>query len=434
MRIARASSTEISTVERAGHRAGRDASRRSSTRVAKAAERPLTDVTLTSGWVGTPAYASPEQMHPSGAATGVDTRSDVYSLSMMLYELLVGALPFEVSKAQPGSTFELRRRLSEEELPRPSARLAELPDRDARAAARRIDAAALRRRLTGDLDWIVVKGLERDQERRYGSVDDLSADLGRHLRDEPVVAGPPSATYRLRKLVIRHRVAVVSAVVFVALVIGFAATMAVQARRIAGNATAPPAKRRGRGGHQVSARDHRRGRSVAERPRRERARHLGARRGAHRRVVRQPAAGGRRRTARHRQHLRAARPAGDRPAHPRVGAGDARGPPRARPPRRRRKPRRSGTLFEHTGNLDEAEKHDRAGLAIRRSRFGARSAEAADSLDHLSVTLYLKADYRRPPPSPRRAWRSRGALRQDEQGGRQQPERARRNRRLGLGD
>jgi len=110
-------------------------------------------------------------------------------------------------------------------------------------------------------------------------------------------------------------------------------------------------------------------------------------------VVRQPAAGGRRRTARHRQHLRAARPAGDRPAHPRVGAGDARdllGPATPTSPESHAD---LATLFEHTGNLDEAEKHDRAGLAIRRSRFGARSAEAADSLDHLSVTLYLKADY-----------------------------------------
>jgi len=200
--------------------------------LAKATQAQLGDLTQTEHgvWMGTPAYASPEQMLFIDG--GVDTRSDVYSLAMLLYELLVGALPFDVTGS--GTVFELRQRVSEAEFPRPSARFSSLPDRDAIAAARGSDSAPLRRQLAGDLGWIVLKGLERYPARRYGSVDELSADIGRHLRDEPVAAGPPSAAYRARKFVRRHRAGVAAASGLVLAMAAISLTTAVQNRRIAG--------------------------------------------------------------------------------------------------------------------------------------------------------------------------------------------------------
>jgi len=186
--------------------------------VAKATRHKLTARTLVTQLglaVGTPEYMSPEQA--SGTGLDVDTRTDVYSLGVLLYELLVGELPFSPVELRRVAFDEALRRIREEDPPRPSQRLATLGDGSGESAAKRsTDPRTLGRELQGDLDWIVMKALEKDRNRRYGSPAELVADVRRHLADEPVVAGPPSAAYRARKFVRRHRlgVAVVTTVVF----------------------------------------------------------------------------------------------------------------------------------------------------------------------------------------------------------------------------
>jgi len=156
--------------------------------------------------VGTPEYMSPEQ---AGAQhLDIDTRTDVYSLGVLLYELLVGALPFDTEDLRKLGLGELRERICNDDPPKPSTRLSTQGADFSRAAQRRnTDPTALARYLRGDLDWIVMCALEKDPARRYGSPVDLAADILRHLRYEPVQAGAPSAFYRMQKLVRRHRVA-----------------------------------------------------------------------------------------------------------------------------------------------------------------------------------------------------------------------------------
>jgi non-specific serine/threonine protein kinase/serine/threonine-protein kinase len=194
--------------------------------VAKATERRLTDRTFFTELgqlVGTPEYMSPEQAEMSGL--DVDTRTDVYSLGVMLYELLAGALPFDSGAFRAGGIDEIRRRIREEEPVRPSTRVSTLDDPPTAAARRRTDPSSLVHQLRGDLDWIVMKAMEKDRTRRYPSVSELAADIRRHTRHEPVVAGPPSTPYRVRKFVRRHRVAVIAgAAVTLALVLGIAGT------------------------------------------------------------------------------------------------------------------------------------------------------------------------------------------------------------------
>ncbi|RMH09760.1 MAG: serine/threonine protein kinase, partial [Planctomycetota bacterium] len=191
--------------------------------IAKAVYGRLTDATIATELgraIGTPEYMSPEQADSD--ELDVDTRADVYSLGMVLYELLTGALPHTLSTGRRASTFELREWMRSGELIRPTTRVAQLTDKTREiCAARRTTPTGLRRELRGDLEWILLKALERDRERRYGSAAEFADDLQRFLDDEPVIAGPPTPAYRLRKFVRRHRGGVVaSAVMITALLTG----------------------------------------------------------------------------------------------------------------------------------------------------------------------------------------------------------------------
>ena len=195
--------------------------------VAKATSQRLTERTLFTElgqWIGTPEYMSPEQAELTGL--DVDTRSDVYSLGVVLYELLAGTQPFDARELRTAGFDEMRRRIREEEPPKPSTRVSSLGDASRVAAERRrTDSHGLVRTLRGDLDWIVMKALEKDRTRRYGSPSDLAADVARYLRNEPVEASPPSSAYRMRKFVNRHRMGVVaSAALIVLLVAGVIGT------------------------------------------------------------------------------------------------------------------------------------------------------------------------------------------------------------------
>jgi non-specific serine/threonine protein kinase/serine/threonine-protein kinase len=203
--------------------------------VAKAISLRLTEKTMFTelgALIGTPEYMSPEQAQTTGQ--DVDTRTDVYSLGVLLYELLVGALPFDPQELRSGGYAGIVQRLREDEPPRPSVRLSTLGERSTDSARKRsVDLRTLRSQLRGDLDWIAMKALEKDRSRRYDSPAEFAADVRRHLNNEPVLAGAPTAAYRAAKFVRRHRVGVgVSALVVFGLV-AFAVTMGVQAKKIA---------------------------------------------------------------------------------------------------------------------------------------------------------------------------------------------------------
>jgi len=177
--------------------------------IAKAIEgRLLDDTNFTADGqvIGTPAYMSPEQAELSGL--DVDTRSDIYSLGVLLYELLTGRTPFEQKDLVQSGLDEMRRTLREEEPRRPSAMLTGLGNAELTATAQRrnLEPLKLIRSLKGDLDWIVMKALEKDRQRRYETANALAMDIRRYLGNEPVTARPPSQLYRLKKLVQRNKV------------------------------------------------------------------------------------------------------------------------------------------------------------------------------------------------------------------------------------
>jgi eukaryotic-like serine/threonine-protein kinase len=207
--------------------------------IAKATQRRLSDLTaltVLDQFIGTPAYVSPEQTNPGSA--DIDTRADIYSLGVLLYELLTGCTPFAASDLQQDGLDRMRRRIRDEEPPTPSKRLTALDAESLTHTAdrRQSTAARLIKHIQGDLSWIVMRCLEKERSRRYQTSNEVVLDLQRYLRHEPVLARPPSLAYVVRKFARRQRVmfaAGLACMFFLLFIVAFAIVTSMQARRIA---------------------------------------------------------------------------------------------------------------------------------------------------------------------------------------------------------
>ena len=211
--------------------------------LAKAMHQSLTERTLHTAHetvLGTPLYMSPEQAQLNNL--DVDTRSDIYSLGVLLYELLTGTTPLEKQRFKEAAWDEIRRIIREEEPPRPSTRLSSSQTLPSLAAGRQTEPARLTKLVRGELDWIVMKSLEKDRTRRYETANGFALDVQRYLAGEPVLAAPPSARYRLRKFARKHRVALTTAAAIALLLVAGVAVstwQAVRATRAGITARAP---------------------------------------------------------------------------------------------------------------------------------------------------------------------------------------------------
>jgi len=203
--------------------------------VAKATEKRLTEKTVYTEHgtlIGTPEYMSPEQAEMTGL--NIDTTTDVYSLGVMLYEILTGSLPFERSQLLDSGLAGLQTVIRETIPPRPSTRISSLGEGSGDIAAlRRSQPPAWQKEIRGELDWLTMRAMEKDRTRRYQAASELAADIQRYLDDEPVLARRPSATYQLRKMVVRHKVRFGLLALLVLVLAGFGVTMSIQAGRIA---------------------------------------------------------------------------------------------------------------------------------------------------------------------------------------------------------
>jgi tetratricopeptide (TPR) repeat protein len=203
--------------------------------LAKALGEQISDATMMTNVgtvVGTLQYMSPEQAEPG--RHDIDTRSDIYSLGAVLYELLTGTTPVECERLAKATYLEVLQMIREEETQPPSVRVRRSAERKSMAEMRRSDPPRLAKLLTGELDWIAIKALEKDRTRRYETVNGLARDLERYLEDEPVEAGPPSAAYRLSKFVRKHRVWLATASAFAVLLVAgvvLSSWMAIRASR-----------------------------------------------------------------------------------------------------------------------------------------------------------------------------------------------------------
>ena len=195
--------------------------------IAKATDHRLTQRTLFTEQgqlIGTPEYMSPEQAEMSGL--DVDTRTDIYSLGVMLYELLAGVLPFDPKSLREAGFGEIQRFIRETDPQKASTRFSGLGDTQTSIAEnRKTDSNTLQRQLKGDLDWITLKAMAKDRTQRYASASELATDIERHLKYEPILASPPSTIYRLRKYIMRHKMGVIAAaLVIIAVLIGITGT------------------------------------------------------------------------------------------------------------------------------------------------------------------------------------------------------------------